>query len=75
MLRRKGADLRFGIRLQMSDGIETDGFSTIYGGLHGGGRFLDCARNDGGFARQSDGQVKESTIKIFLIDNVENSAD
>lgn len=39
------------------------------------GRFLDCARNDGGFAKQSDSQIKESTIKIFLIDNVENSAD
>ena len=36
---------------------------------------LRSARNDGGFARQSDGQIKESTIKIFLIDNVENSAD
>lgn len=25
--------------------------------------------------RQSDSQIKESAIKIFLIDNVENSAD
>lgn len=47
----------------------------IYGGLLGGVGFLDCARNDGGFAKQSDSQIKESTIKIFLIDNVENSAD
>lgn len=26
----------------------------IYGGLLGGVGFLDCARNDGGFAKQSD---------------------
>lgn len=63
------------IRLQMSDGIEAVDFSVIGEEQHGGVGFLDCARNDGGFASQSDGQIKESTIKIFLIDNVENSAD
>ena len=39
----------------------------IYGGLLGGVGFLDCARNDGGFAKQSDSQIKESTIKFFLL--------
>lgn len=49
MLRRKGADLRFGtsdIRLQMSDGIEAVDFSVIGEKQHGGVGFLDCARND-----------------------------
>lgn len=43
----------------MSDGIETVDFSVIGEEQHGGVGFLDSARNDGGFARQSESQISD----------------
>lgn len=61
------SDFRLAVRLEA--------YITLMGRELSAGRFLGFTQNDGGFARQSDSQIKESTIKIFLIDNVENSAD